>query len=162
MDIGVSILVGVLLIIGAFGTIVPVLPGSMLVIGSLLLWAITIGGGPGWVVFAIGALLCIVGISASAILTSRRLKQREIPNQSIMFGALLGVIGIFVIPVVGLFIGFVVGLYGSEWYRLRDTRLAWEASLIAIKSVGLGMLVEFLCASGAIAVWIIGLFVHFL
>ena len=161
VDVTVSIVVGVLLVVGALGTIIPVLPGSILVIGSLLIWAITIGGPTGWVVFAVGALLCVVGISASTVLTGTRLKNREIPNRSIVIGALFGVVGIFVIPVVGLFVGFVVGLYGSEWHRLRDTRQALDASLAAITSVGLGMLVEFLCACAAIGVWVIGLFVHF-
>ena len=40
-------------------------------------------------------------------------------------------------------------------------RSALDASLAAITSVGLGMLVEFLCACAAIGVWVIGLFVHF-
>ncbi len=161
VDVTVSIVVGILLVIGALGTIIPVLPGSVLVIGSLLLWAFVIGGATGWIVFAVGAALCIVGISASTVLTGTRLKKREIPNRSIMIGALLGVVGIFVIPVVGLFVGFVVGLYGSEWHRLRDSRKALDASLAAITSVGLGMLVEFLCACAAIGVWVTGLFVHF-
>lgn len=161
VEIVVSVIVGVLLIIGALGIIIPVLPGSTLMIIALLVWAIAVGGATGWVVFGIGALLCVLGISASTVITGTRLKNRRIPNRSILAGGVLGVIGIFVIPVVGLFVGFIAGLYGSEWHRLRDARLAWEASLVAIKSVGLGMLVEFGCACAAIAAWIIGLFVYF-
>lgn len=161
MDVAVSIIVGILLIIGALGTIIPILPGSILTIASLLGWAFVIGGTVGWTIFAIGALLCALGVSASTILTGTRLKRRGIPNSSILIGAAVGVIGMFVIPVIGLFIGFAIGLYASEWNRLRDAREALSASIVAAKSVGLGMLIEFFCASLAIAVWIVGLFIYF-
>ena len=123
MDILVSVITGVLLVIGALGTIFPILPGSILVIIGLLIWAIVIGGPVGWTVFGIGLLLSGSGMAASALLTGKRLKQREIPNRSILTGAVVGVVGAFVIPVVGLFLGFVLGLYASEWYRLRDPKL---------------------------------------
>ncbi len=161
MDILVSVITGVLLVIGALGTIFPILPGSILVIIGLLIWAIVIGGPVGWTVFGIGLLLSGSGMAASALLTGKRLKQREIPNRSILTGAVVGVVGAFVIPVVGLFLGFVLGLYASEWYRLRDPKQAWDASVVAMKSVGLGMLIEFACAGTAIAVWLVGLFLHF-
>ena len=143
------------------GTIFPILPGSILVIIGLLIWAIVIGGPVGWTVFGIGLLLSGSGMAASALLTGKRLKQREIPNRSILTGAVVGIVGAFVIPVVGLLLGFVLGLYASEWYRLRDPKQAWDASVVAMKSVGLGMLIEFACAGTAIAVWLVGLFLHF-
>ena len=161
MDILVSVITGVLLVIGALGTIFPILPGSILVIIGLLIWAIVIGGPVGWTVFGIGLLLSGSGMAASALLTGKRLKQRDIPNRSILTGAVVGIVGAFVIPVVGLFLGFVLGLYASEWYRLRDPKQAWDASVVAMKSVGLGMLIEFACAGTAIAVWIVGLVLHF-
>ena len=161
MDILVSVITGVLLVIGALGTIFPILPGSILVIIGLLIWAIVIGGPVGWTVFGIGLLLSGSGMAASALLTGKRLKQREIPNRSILTGAVVGIVRVFVIPVVGLFLGFVLGLYASEWYRLRDPKQAWDASVVAMKSVGLGMLIEFACAGTAIAVWLVGLFLHF-
>ena len=161
MDILVSVITGVLLVIGALGTIFPILPGSILVIIGLLIWAIVIGGPVGWTVFGIGQLLSGSGMAASALLTGKRLKQREIPNRSILTGAVVGIVGAFVIPVVGLLLGFVLGLYASEWYRLRDPKQAWDASVVAMKSVGLGMLIEFACAGTAIAVWIVGLVLHF-
>ena len=161
MDILVSVITGVLLVIGALGTIFPILPGSILVIIGLLIWAIVIGGPVGWTVFGIGLLLSGSGMAASALLTGKRLKQREIPNRSILTGAVVGIVGAFVIPVGGLLLGFGLGLYASEWYRLRDPKQAWDASVVAMKSVGLGMLIEFACAGTAIAVWLVGLFLHF-
>lgn len=161
MEIIVSIIAGVLMLIGALGTIFPILPGSILVIVGLVIWAVAIGGPVGWTVFVIGLLLCATGMASSALLTGNRLKQRQIPNRSILIGALVGVIGAFTIPVIGLFAGFIAGLFGSEWYRLRDAKRAWQASVVALKSVGIGMLIEFSCAGAAIAVWVVGMFFHF-
>ncbi|MPN35345.1 hypothetical protein SDC9_182843 [bioreactor metagenome] len=120
-----------------------------------------VGGPVGWTVFGLGLLLCSVGMSVSTLLTGKRLKSRQIPNRSILIGVVVGVIGAFVIPVAGLFLGFVGGLFGSEWYRLREPRQAWDASLVAIRSVGLGMLIEFGCAGLAVACWTVGVFLYF-
>lgn len=161
MEIVISIVAGLLMLVGALGTIFPVLPGSILVITGLLVWAIGIGGPVGWTVFAIGGALCGIGMAASAVLTGKRLKNRAIPNRAILFAAVVGVVGAFLIPVVGLFIGFIAGLYFMEWSRLADPKQAWESSVVAIKSMGIGMLIEFCCAGAAIATWVIGLFVQF-
>lgn len=161
VDVLVTVITGVLVVIGVLGTIFPILPGSILVIAGLLLWAIVIGGPIGWTVFGLGLLLCGVGMTASTLVTGKRLKGRQIPNRSILIGAVVGVIGAFVIPVVGLFVGFIVGLFGSEWYRLREPRQAWDASVVAMKSVGLGMLIEFSCAGLAVACWTVGIFLYF-
>ncbi len=161
MDIAISIIVGLLLLVGALGTIFPVLPGSTLVLIGLLVWAIGIGGTVGWTVFVIGGLIAGLGMVASTLLTGKRLKDRQIPNRSILIGAVVGVVGAFIIPVIGLLVGFIAGLFASEWSRLGDAQKAWDASLVAIKSVGIGMLIEFCCAGTAIAVWLIGLFLHF-
>ncbi|SNU00884.1 hypothetical protein SAMN06298212_104102 [Ruaniaceae bacterium KH17] len=161
MDVTVSVIAGILLVVAALGTVFPILPGSMLAIGALLVWALVIGGWNGWLVFIIGAVVCGVGMFASTILAGTRLKKREIPNSSILVGALCGFVGMFLIPVVGLPVGFVLGLYGSEWLRLRDMKLAVQASVVAIKAVGLGMIVEFLCVCLAIATFVVGLIVHF-
>ncbi len=160
MDIAISIIVGLLLLVGALGTIFPVLPGSTLVLIGLLVWAIGIGGTVGWTVFRIGGLIAGLGMVASTLLTGKRPKDRQIPNRSILIGAVVGVVGAFIIPVIGLLVGFIAGLFASEWSRLGDAQKAWDASPVAIKSVGIGMLIEFCCAGTAIAVWLIGLSLH--
>ena len=162
MEIVITIIVALLLLVGALGTVFPILPGSTLVLIGLLVWAIGIGGPVGWTVFIIGGLLVLAGMTASTLLTGKRLKDKQIPNRSILIGAVVGVIGAFVIPVVGLFVGFIGGLYASEYLRLNDPQRAWDASMVALKSVGIGMLIEFSCAGAAIATWLIGAFFLFL
>src|SRR5215218_9700749 len=102
----VSILCGLAILVGVAGTIIPVLPGSFLIGLSLLAWALWGGAGTtGWVVFAIGMVFVVAGMAASAVLTGRKLKQHSIPGRSVVAGLVLGVVGMFIIPVVGLFVG---------------------------------------------------------
>lgn len=160
-EIAASVITGLLLAIGATGIILPVLPGSITIIIGLLIWAIVIGGSIGWTTFAIGTLLCLLGMTATYVLTGRRLKRHRIPNRSIIVAAVAAIIGIFVIPGFGLIIGFVAGLFLSELHRTRDARTAVFTSWEALKATGLGLLVEFGLGSLAILTWIVGLVMHF-
>jgi uncharacterized protein YqgC (DUF456 family) len=152
----------VLVVVGVCGIVVPVLPGSVTILAGLLVWAIW-GGSPfGWLVFGIGAVFIAVGSSAQYLITGRRLKERQIPNRSVVIGLVAGVIGMFVIPFLGLPIGFTAGLLASEYARVRALREAASTSWAALKSVGLGMLIELGCGLAAAATLLVGLFAHFL
>lgn len=150
-----------LALIGVAGTIVPMLPGSLTVGAGLLVWTLWGGGANAWLVFALGVTFLAVGMTASTLLTGRTLRRRAIPSRSVVVGLVAGVVGFFVIPVVGLPIGFALGLFGSEWARVRDAGEAVSTSLVALKSVGLGMLVEFGCASAAAVVLGVSILVRF-
>jgi uncharacterized protein YqgC (DUF456 family) len=156
----VTTLCGLAILVGVAGTIIPVLPGSFLIGLSLLAWAIWGGAGAtGWVVFGVGMVFVLAGMAASAVLTGRKLKQHSIPSRSIVAGLVLGVVGMFIIPVVGLFVGFAAGLLLSELHRTRVMATAVASSWAALKATGLGMIVEFGLACLAASTWVIGLWV---
>ncbi len=156
----VTILCGLAIAVGVAGVIVPVLPGSILIGVSLLAWAIWGGAGTlGWVVFGIGIVFVISGMAASAVLTGRKLKQHGIPNRSVLIGVALGIVGMFVIPVVGLFVGFAAGLLVSEVLRTRNFGTALRSSGAALKATGIGILVELGLACAAASTWVIGVWI---
>jgi uncharacterized protein YqgC (DUF456 family) len=156
----VTILCGLAILVGVAGTIIPVLPGSVLIGLSLLAWAIWGGAGTtGWVVFGVGVVFVLAGISASAVLTGRKLKQHNIPGRSVIAGLVLGVVGMFIIPVLGLVVGFAAGLLLSELHRTRAFPAAAASSWAALKATGFGMIVEFGLACLAASTWVIGLWV---
>lgn len=135
-----------LAIVGICGVVVPVLPGSITVAAALLVWALW-GGSPwGWVAFGVGLVLLAIGFAAQYVLTGKKLKERAIPNRSVVIGLICGVIGLFVIPFLGLPIGFALGLWLAEYARVKDPREATSTSWAALKSVGLAMAVELACA----------------
>jgi uncharacterized protein YqgC (DUF456 family) len=160
-DILATVIAGVVLVIAAVGVVYPVMPGSLIAIVTLLVWAWVIGSWPAWVVAVIGTLLCAVGWSASAVLTGRKLKELEVPKWSIAVAAVAGLVGMFLIPVVGIFVGFAVGLLVSEAVRHRDVRRAVHYSLQTLKAMGAGVLVEFGLLCAAAAVWSAGVLAHF-
>ncbi|MEE2523700.1 DUF456 domain-containing protein [Pseudarthrobacter sp. J75] len=156
----VTILCGLAILVGVAGTVVPVLPGSILIGAALLAWAIWGGAGTvAWVVFAIGIVFVATGMAASAVLTGRKLRQHAIPGRSVMIGVAAGIVGMFIIPVVGLFVGFAAGLLLSEFARTRNFGTATTTSWAALKATGLGILVEFGLACLAASTWVIGLWV---
>lgn len=157
-----AILCGLAILVGCLGIIVPVLPGSILILIAGLAWAIVAGGPAGWIAFAVIAVFSAAGMTASWVLTGRRLKERAVPNSSILWSAVGAVIGFFVIPVLGLAVGFLAGLYAAEYSRLRDARRAWESSVAAIKALGIGILVEFILAVGSALTFAVSVATHFL
>lgn len=156
----VTILCGLAILTGVAGTVIPVLPGSILVGLGLLAWALWGGGGSvGWTVFGVGLLFVLAGMAAGAVLTGRKLKQHNIPGRSVVAGLVLGVAGMFIIPVVGLLVGFSAGLLASEFHRTRTFRTAVESSWAALKATGLGLIAEFGLACLAASTWVIGVWV---
>lgn len=149
-----------LLIVGVMGTIFPILPGSLLTIGTLLVWAWVLGSTASWTAGLIGIALAVVGMSASAILTGRKMRRERIPRDPIIVGIVAGVVGMFIVPVVGLFLGFALGLLLAEYARRRDLASAWRSSVEAMKSMGFGMLIECACASLATFAFVVGAIVH--
>lgn len=160
-EIIATIATSVLIIIGCLGIVIPVLPGSITALIGLIIWALVVQSVEGWVVLALGGTLLLAGMSASLVLTGTRLKRRAIPNRTLLFGVVGGVIGMFVIPVVGLPVGFVVGLLATETVRNRNFRTALDTSWVALKAAGIGIILELTCALLAASVFIIGAIVFF-
>jgi uncharacterized protein YqgC (DUF456 family) len=152
---GVEVLVALAIAIGVVGVVVPLLPGSLLVLGAILVWTISVGGGTAWTVFAVAAVVIGLGVIVKYAVPGRRLKEVGIPGSTMALGAVLGVVGFFVIPVVGLPVGFVLGVYLAELSRVGGPA-AWPATVHALKAVGLSMLIEFTASLLAAAVWVTG------
>lgn len=152
---GTEILLAVAILVGLVGVLVPMLPGSLLVGGAVLLWAFVEEGGSAsaWAAVAIGLL--IVGAVVKYLVPGRRLQRSGVPNRTLLLGAALGIVGFFVVPVVGLPLGFVLGIYLAEWNRLSREQ-AWPATVAALKAVGLGILIELCFTTAAAAVWLVG------
>ena len=152
---GLEVLVALVIAVGLVGVIVPVLPGSLLVLGAVLVWAWDIGSATGWVVLAVATAFIALGSVVKYVVPGRRLKQNEIPTSTLLLGGILGVVGFFVIPVVGLVVGFVLGVYLAELRRV-GVNLAWPATVHALKAVGLSIVIELVATLCAAAAWVAG------
>lgn len=152
---GVEVLVALAIAVGVVGVVVPLLPGSLLVLGAILVWALDIGTSTGWTVFAVAAAVLALGAVVKYAVPGRRLKQVGVPGSTLALGAVLGVVGFFVIPVVGVVVGFVLGVYLAEVSRVGRTA-AWPATKHALTAVGLSMLIELTATLLAAAIWVTG------
>ncbi|WP_027502507.1 DUF456 domain-containing protein [Rhodococcus sp. UNC363MFTsu5.1] len=154
MSVGVEVLIGLAIVVGLVGVVLPILPGALLILGAIAVWAILEGTGTGWAVFAAAAVLLIVSGVVKYTWPGRRMRDAGVPKRSLVAGALLGIVGFFVIPVVGLLIGFLLGTYLAEVHRHRTHSDAWSSTVHATKAVGLSILVELLGALLAAGIWL--------
>lgn len=150
-----EVLVALAIAVGLVGILVPVLPGSVLILGGVLVWAWQLGGATAWAVFSVVAVILVAGGVVKYLVPNRRLKDAGVPASTQWIGALVGVVGFFVIPVVGLLIGFVLGVYLAE-YRRVGSAAAWPSTKHALKAVGVSILIELAAGVAATAVWVVG------
>lgn len=151
-----DVVVGLVILVGLVGVVVPVLPGVVLVLGAIVAWALERQDGVGWAVLAGAVVVFAVGQVAKYLVPGRRLKQAGVPARATWAGVLLGVVGFFVIPVVGLPLGFVLGIYLAERVRLHTHAAAWPSTLQALRAAGWSILIELAAALLMAATWAVG------
>jgi uncharacterized protein YqgC (DUF456 family) len=149
-----TVIAAVLVAVGIVGILLPVLPGLILVVAGIAVWAVARGDAVAWIVLAVAVAIVVVGTVVKYLLPGRRLRDSGVPGRTIAAGAVLGVVGFFVIPVVGLFVGFVLGVYLVELARLGGHERAWPSTKEALGAVGWSILIELATGLLAAAVWI--------
>ena len=156
MTTGGLILVAVAIAVGLVGVLVPFLPGTLLVYAAIAVWAIVEQNTVGWVV--LGVVTAVLGASllVKSLWPVKRMRAADISPATLAAGAVAGVIGFFVIPVLGLLVGFVLGVYLAELVHRRDQRRAWASTVHAVKGVALSVGVELAGGLLATAAWVVG------
>ena len=150
-----DLLVALAILVGLVGIVVPVLPGSILILGAVLVWALQVSSPTAWVVFSLVTTFLVIGGVVKYAVPGRGLRTAGVPNRTLVLGGLLGIVGFFVIPIVGLVVGFVLGVYLSELQRV-GTDLAWPSTRAALKAVGLSMMIELAAGLLAAVTWFAG------
>jgi uncharacterized protein YqgC (DUF456 family) len=149
-----TVIAAVLVVVGIVGIVLPVLPGLVLVVAGVAVWAVPRGDAVAWTVLGIVVAIVVIGSVVKYLVPGRALRDSGVPGRTIAAGAVLGVIGFFVIPVVGLFIGFVLGVYLAELARLGGGGAAWPSTRRALAAVGWSVVIEMATGLLAAAVWV--------
>ncbi len=149
----VTVLLGLAIVVGLVGIIVPVLPGSILIAAAALVWAILNSSVAAWTVFAVMVALLGAGSVGTYVITARRTQGAGVPLQSQLGAAAAGIVGFFVIPVVGVLVFFPLGLLAMEWLRLRDLPGALQSARVALRAMLVGMGIELAAALAAAVLW---------
>ena len=152
-----ELLVGLVMLVGVVGTVVPLLPGLLLVWVAGLVWVLADGGGVvRWATLAVLTVLLVVGMVAKYVLPGRRAAADGAPFSTMAVGVAGMVVGFFVIPVVGLLVGGLVGVFVAERVRLGTSAAAWASTRRVLVAVGIGALVEIACGLMMMLVWLVG------
>lgn len=151
---GVALVV-IAMAIGLIGTIVPVLPGLLLIWGAGLVYGLFAGFGTVGVVFlAVMTMLLGVGMAMSYVLPKRAGARGGASKASLRLGMVGAVVGFFVIPIVGMPIGGALGVLAGEYNRVRQWPVAWATTRTVLAGFGLAVLAEFTAGVFMVGSWV--------
>ncbi len=155
-DLGI-VLVGLAMVVGLVGVLVPLLPGTALILAAGALWALLLVDGPGrWVVLAVMAALFTTGLVAKYALPGRLLSG-ALPRGTLVAGGAGAVVGFVVLPPLGLLVGGVLGVFLAEVRRLGPGAGAARSTVEVLRAVGLGILAELAAGVLMVLTWLVGL-----
>jgi hypothetical protein len=154
MSLWGELLIGLVILVGLLGIVIPVLPGLSLVVAAVLVWAIFEADLLAWsvfgVVFGLGAAATIIKF----VIPGRRLKESGVPTATLVIAVVCAIIGFFLIPIVGAPIGFVAGIYFIEWSRTGHEQ-AWPATRKSVVAVALSIGIELSAGLLVGGIWLV-------
>jgi uncharacterized protein YqgC (DUF456 family) len=149
-----NVIVAAAMAIGLVGTLVPLLPGLLLILGAAIAYGVLEGFGTvGAIAMLVIATFFVVGSVVSIVMARRSAARGGAPRSSLFAAAAGGVVGMFVLPILGFVVGAVAGILLAERARLREWNAAWRVTWTAVKGYALGMLVEAFCGASMFATW---------
>ena len=140
-------------IVGIVGTVLPILPGHLLIGAAIALWALVEHS---WLSLgvagaAIGVL--VVGSVLTYLIPGKRMNEAGVPGTTLLIGSIAGIIGMFVVPVIGLPLFFILGVYLTEIVRLRSHHEATPSTIEAVKGAILSTAIGLTAAGLATTIW---------
>jgi len=150
-------LIGLVMVVGLFGVLIPLLPGTALVLAAGLTWAaLVVEDGTGrWVVVAVMTALFVAGLVAKYALPGKRLSG-QLPRTTLLLGGLGALIGFLAFPPLGLLIGGVAGVYLAEVRRHGPGAQARRSTVQVLQAVGLSILAELTAGVLMVGTWLLG------
>lgn len=151
---GIVLLVGLAMAVGIVGTVVPLLPGLLLVWAAGLTYGLAEGfGTTGVAAFTLMTVLAVVGAVAGWLLPQRAAAKAGAARSSMLAAVVGAVVGFFAIPVVGLPVGALAGLYLAELRRTDTPQTAWRTTRATLVGFGLATAAQFVTGIAMALVW---------
>lgn len=138
----------VFMIIGIIGSLIPVIPGTLIVWATVILYALAERAN-GYesldpiTLIVISIIALVTGLS-DIWLPFLGAKSTGQSKRSIILGFAGGIIGTFLIPIpiVGMLIGYVIGLFLGEYHKVRDANEAVRAGVKGLTNWGAATLIQ--------------------
>ncbi|MFE2147438.1 DUF456 domain-containing protein [Streptomyces sp. NPDC059456] len=154
MDLPQLLLVGLVLLLGVVGVLVPGVPGTWLVWAGVLWWALHERSALAWSLLVAATALLLVVQVVKWQLPPRRLRGVGVTRRMVVYAGAGALLGFVVVPVVGAVPGFVGGIYLSERLRLGTHGEAWASVRAVMRAVGTSVLVELLACLMVAGAWL--------
>ncbi|AXE23647.1 DUF456 domain-containing protein [Streptomyces globosus] len=153
MDLPQLLLVGLVLLLGTVGVMVPGVPGTWLVWAGVLWWALHERSAVAWWLLVASTALLLVVQVVKWQLPPRRVRAVGVTRRMAVYAGAGALLGFVVLPVVGAVPGFVGGIYLCERLRLGSHGEAWASVRAVMRSVGTSVLVELLACLMVLGAW---------
>jgi uncharacterized protein YqgC (DUF456 family) len=157
-----SILAGIALVVmlfGLFGLIIPILPGLVIIWVAALGYGIFAGFDTlGWIMFAVITALMIIGELAEHVLMGTQVHKEGAPWWVVLIVLVIAIAGNFVIPIIGGILAGVLALFGIEWLRSKDAKIALASTRGLLVGFALGFAARFAAGLLMISSWCVGAF----
>lgn len=142
MGVWELLLVGLVVLFGLCGVLVPGVPGSWLVWSAVLWWALKDPQPVAWGVLVGATAVLFVSQVVRWALPPRRLRTTGATPRLWAYAGAGAFLGFVLLPVLGAVPGFLAGIYLHERLRLGGRHEAWAALRTTMRSGGSGLLVE--------------------
>ena len=125
-----EVLLLIALVVGFFGTIIPMVPGLGLMFGAILLY----GFYDGWCMYSpmlavLAGVFTALGMGIDYAGSAIGAKKFGASKQGVIASVIGGVIGLVLFSFAGMLIGSIVGLVAVEYYEKRDLIQSGKAAL---------------------------------
>lgn len=151
----IPLLVGLVMLIGLAGVVLPVLPGLALIWAAALAYGLLAGwGASGPWLFALITLFGLIGGLADIWATGAGARLGGASLTSILAGVALGLIGLLIGGPLAALAGLLGGILLVEYRRVRDWRAAAQAAGGTAAGCGLSFGVQFLFGLLMIGAWV--------
>ncbi len=148
------LLVGLVMLLGLFGVLVPGVPGRWLTWAAMLWWSLHVRTGLAWVLLVASTAVFLVDQVLVWLLPPRRIREVGVTPRMALHAGAGALIGFFVVPVLGAVLGFIGGIYGTERRRLGGHGPAAASTRAVMRSVGTSVLVEMFACLLVVGAWL--------
>ncbi|UXY30736.1 DUF456 domain-containing protein [Streptomyces sp. HUAS TT20] len=142
MGVPELLLVGLVIVLGLCGVLVPGVPGSWLVWATVLWWALKDPRPLAWGVLVGATVVLLLSLVVRWALTPRRLRESGATSRMGVYAGAGAFLGFFLLPVLGAIPGFMAGIYLHERLRLGRHGEALAALRTTMRSGGSSVLAE--------------------
>ncbi|WP_406374959.1 DUF456 domain-containing protein [Streptomyces sp. NBC_00647] len=148
------LLVGVVILLGLAGVLVPGLPGSWLVWAAVLWWALSDPQALSWAVLVGATAVLLLAQAIRWMLPPRRLRESGATPRMAVYAGTGAALGFFLVPVIGAVPGFIGGIYLGERLRLGGHGEAKASVRTAMRAGGWSVLTELLACLLIMGAWL--------